>query len=477
MPKKLNPKQDIILFVGTVSPRSKDYFDQAVKSLESELSRKLHVIYIVEKRKQEKSNLPSDLEIIRVNTLSAVQLEKALLPIQDRLLAITSYAENNIPYLRNVIPHVPYLLTPTMESLNWANDKISMRRRFRAYNPKISPNYSVVYDTKPETINRVVKKLGFPCIIKPSGLAASVLVTVCYDREELEKSLKQVLGQVKRVYRIRGRLTEPKVLVEQYFEGTLYSTDIYIDAFGNTYPTPLTHITTGQDAGREDFYGYIQRTPAILPKRKQDKAIDVAIQGVHALGLRNTISHVELLKTNQGWKLVEIGARMGGFRNYLYEKAYGIDHGKNDLLIRIGKKPKIKQRIISHANVMKMYPKTEGKIIKISGLEEIQRLESYQKHDQNSKVGDEALFALHGGMSVIDVYLANKDRSKLIADNRRVEKLLDIQVTTQKLDINQLILEADQKSLPVVENELPTLTNANQILTDREEEQTNNSPS
>lgn len=337
MPNTNHPKiiKDIILIVGLVNPRSKELFDQAIQSLEIELNRKLRVVNIIEKRSKSKYELPPDLEVIKVNTLSAIQLEKALLPIQERLLAITSYAENNIPYLRNVIPHVPYLLTPTMESLNWANDKVSMRRRFRAYDPKISPNYSLVSDSRVKTVDRVIKKLGFPCIIKPAGLAASVLVTVCYDREELEKGLRQVLKQVKKVYKIRKRLTEPRILIEQYYEGPLYSVDIYVDASGNTYPTPICHITTGQDRGREDFYGYIQRTPVNLPKRKQDKAIDIAIKGVHALGLRNTTAHVELLKTNQGWKLVEIGARLGGFRNYLYSQAYGIDHTKNDLLNKI----------------------------------------------------------------------------------------------------------------------------------------------
>ena len=41
----------------------------------------------------------------------------------------------------------------------------------------------------------------------------------------------------------------------------------------------------------------------------------VATKGIHALGLRNTITHTELMKIDDEWKVIEIGVRMGGFRH------------------------------------------------------------------------------------------------------------------------------------------------------------------
>jgi len=41
-------------------------------------------------------------------------------------------------------------------------------------------------------------------------------------------------------------------------------------------------------------------------------------------------------------------------------------------------------------------------------------------------------FAKHGGKSVFNVILFNKDRSKLLADKRRIEKMIEIVTTKTK---------------------------------------------
>ena len=46
----------------------------------------------------------------------------------------------------------------------------------------------------------------------------------------------------------------------------------------------------------------------------------------------------------------------------------------------------------------------------------------------NKKVGDRAVFARNGGRSVFNLFMYNTDRSNLLADIRRVEKLVHIKI-------------------------------------------------
>ena len=71
--------------------------------------------------------------------LTASTINKALDPYTDRLLAATCTREYNVRTYRKIVPHIPYLFAPTQESLDWATDKVEMRRRIREKAPESSP--------------------------------------------------------------------------------------------------------------------------------------------------------------------------------------------------------------------------------------------------------------------------------------------------------------------------------------------------
>jgi len=144
------------------------------------------------------------------------------------------------------------------------------------------------------------------------------------------------------------------------------------------------------------------------------------------LALRSTTAHVELMKTENGWKIIELGARIGGFRHMMYDFSYGINHTVNDILIRIPEKPIISKKIKGYTAAMKFFAKKEGKLIKLAGLKRAQELESFKKLYLNKKLGDVCAFAKNGGGSVFNIILFNAERSKLLADIRRLEQMIEI---------------------------------------------------
>lgn len=422
-------KKDIVLFVGKMY----SHMAQAIREYEKQTKKTFRIAILKDEKTMKGKNAASYADLmITCDTSSPISIQKALMPYEHELLAVTCRGEDQIPLFSTIIPYVPYIKTPTSESLVWATDKIFMRRRLYTYNKKITPSYILVSDISASSIEKVEKKVGYPLIVKPSGLAASRLVTICYHRQELEKVLAKVFKKIKQVYKETGGNGEPKVLVEQFMEGEMYSVDAYVTSRGKVSFCPMVHIKTGRAIGFDDFFGYQQITPTLLKKESIAAAEDVARQAVHALALRSTTAHIELMKTENGWKIIELGARIGGFRHMMYEFSYGINHTMNDILIRIPEKPIINKKIKGYTAAMKFFAKKEGRMTKLSGIKRIQELESFKKIYLNKKVGDLCTFAKNGGSSVFNIILFNKERSKLLADIRRMEQMVDIQTTKSK---------------------------------------------
>ncbi len=134
---------------------------------------------------------------IPCNLTDSESIQKALILYHDELLAVTCRGEVHVEAFAKVIPNVPYLRTPTTESLLWSCDKIKMRKRFRAHNKAISPNFLIVKDDSPEMIQKIKEKIGFPLIINPSHLAVSLLVSICFHDEELESAIKKIFKKIR----------------------------------------------------------------------------------------------------------------------------------------------------------------------------------------------------------------------------------------------------------------------------------------
>ncbi|NCO05373.1 MAG: ATP-grasp domain-containing protein, partial [Candidatus Magasanikbacteria bacterium] len=170
--------------------------------------------------------------IIFANFENDTGIADALLPHRDRLLGVTCRAEAYIPQFQKVIPHVPYLRTPTVKSLEWSTNKIAMRKRFRMFDKKITPEFMVVMDAKKKTIEEIATKVGFPLVIKPTGLAQSVLVNIVYHKEELVTELRKVFRKMNKAWKEAHGRGEPTLLVEQFMDGDMYSVEAFVSSRG-----------------------------------------------------------------------------------------------------------------------------------------------------------------------------------------------------------------------------------------------------
>lgn len=415
-------KNIILLVAFGVSPGIKKLKES--KKLKGYRFALLHQKKVVAKKQQD---LLEEFDIVlRCNLESHKAITKELKPYEDELLAVTCRGEVNIPAFQKVIPHVPYLMTPTTESLEWSTNKLKMRKRFSAYDGSITPKFMVVKDAKKKTLKNIEEAVGFPLIIKPVGLATSLLVSVAFYKEEMETSLKRTLRKIQKLHKdLNGRGT-PEILVEQFIEGKMYSVDAHVGSRGGVIFNPFVYVKTGHSIGFEDFFAYQTITPTKLNRNSIKEAKEVSIKAIKALRLRNVTAHIELLQTESGWKVIEIGPRMGGFRHLMYKLSYDIDAAANDVITRIPKKFSIPKKEKGHTAVLKFYAKKEGLIKSIKGVKKVCELKSFHSIRVGKKVGDRAVFAKHGGKEILRVTLFDPDRSNLLADIRRCEQTIFI---------------------------------------------------
>jgi hypothetical protein len=416
--------RDIILFIQKVDADTV----ASIQAYSKKQGTPYRIAVLYDETKNRRPKIIDGIDIVLYCNFSRPEsIEKALHPYDGQIAAATCRLESYIPQFSKVIPFIPYVRTPNAESLLWAVDKVMMRKKFRSYDKSITPKFMVIHDDKKETLKKVHEKVGYPLVIKPAGLAQSLLVSICYHEEEFEKTLRQTMKKIKKIYLAQNRTQTPQVLVEEFIDGDMYSVDAYVSSRGTVTCCPPCFIKTGRSIGFDDFFGYIQMTPSKLKKESVLAAEEVVRKSVHALKLRSTTVHVELLRNEDGWKVIEVGPRVGGFRVHLYKHVYGFDHALNDVLTRLPKKVQVNKKVNGAAAAMKIFAKKEGIITKVKGIKKIQQLESIVSLTQELKVGDRTKYAKNGGMCVVRVLLFNKDRSRLWADIRRIEQTLDIQ--------------------------------------------------
>ena len=178
MSTECNPK-NIIIYVMGLKPGARD----AVTRYNKENSTDWEILLLWDARVRDTSNMTVNSgadHVVTCDFSNDTKITQALEPYRKRLLAITCRSEQSLSRFAQIIPHVPYLRTPTSESIMWAADKFEMRKRFRAYDSRITPKFALIKkNSKPER-QRIIDKVGFPMIVKPTNMVGSMFVQICY---------------------------------------------------------------------------------------------------------------------------------------------------------------------------------------------------------------------------------------------------------------------------------------------------------
>lgn len=256
-------------------------------------------------------------------------------------------------------------------------DKFLMRSLFQAAPVKISPDFQEVRNR--DEVLTFAEEHDFPLIMKPANLSKSLLVTKSRDMQELLANYERTMAKIGEIYQKYAPDREPKLLIEEYLDGSVHSVDAFIDAVGEVHVMrEIVDYQTGYEVGYDDNFHYSRVLPSRLRIDQQKDFLECAKIGCEALGMRNSAAHIEIIMTQSGPRIVEIGARNGGYRDRMYRLANGIDVTRNALGLAFGKRPDIQAKKNEPVAVLEFFPKEPGEFVGLANQDKLEKLESLE---------------------------------------------------------------------------------------------------
>ncbi len=244
-----------------------------------------------------------------------------------------------------------------------ATNKSKMRESLKSFGVPVPLFYKV--DSLDKCIKAVnkIKDKGYKCILKPADNSGSRGIVLLPDFNE--KTINIAYNYSKN--NSRNKI----VMVEEFMEGPEVSVEtISVDGKCN-----IIQITDKITTGAPYFVEMGHSQPSQLPDSIIDKIKEITIAANKAIGIISGPSHTEIKITQNGPKIVEIGARLGGdnITTHLTPLSTGVDMVESCIKIALGEKPDIRIKY-DKASAIRYLDQSHGRIKSIRGVEEASKL-------------------------------------------------------------------------------------------------------
>lgn len=253
-----------------------------------------------------------------------------------------------------------------------ATDKSEMIKSFEAANVE-HPWYIILSELS--EVENVFDKVTYPCISKPVDNAGSRGVVLVNSEQELRQAVKYSSSN--------GR--NGKVILEEYLEGREVSVEVIVIK-GIVH---ILQVTDKLTTGAPHFVEMGHSQPCSLSKENIQAICDLASRAVKAVGIENGPAHVEIMFTEKGPRMIELGARMGGdcITTHLVPLSTGIDMVKATIMLALGENPDISNQLHC-GSAIRFFDVSQGVIRNITGLDEAAEIEGVRQITMTKKVGD-----------------------------------------------------------------------------------------
>lgn len=265
-------------------------------------------------------------------------------------------------YIRSRTIIANYFRLPTMssDSAVACTDKYIMRKKIQAYDSTITPCF--INATSLSDCLDFANTHGYPVVLKPTGLVKSLLVSVCSSPKELSDTYsrtKELLHTIYAEYNVKDRA--PALILEQFIDGNMCSVAGFVNKNGIPYLCDgIVELTTAQQVGFNDNFLYSRKLTGDISASTKERILTTATSGIRALGISSSPVHVEIIYNDTSTKIVEIGARTGGYRPFMYSESYGINTFEQEALLALGRNPALKGSFHRYTAMYEIFAKTAG---------------------------------------------------------------------------------------------------------------------
>ena len=260
-----------------------------------------------------------------------------------------------------------------------ATDKVCMREALRAGNVPIPVFYRV--KTKAEYLD-AIDQISADCIVKPADNSGSRGVSLIHKGAD-EQTIESAYQYAKSCSRSGG------ILVEEYMKGP----EVSVETLSMNGVCNIIQITDKLTTGAPHFVEMGHSQPSRLEESVQQEIKRVAALANQAIGIRQGPSHTEIIVTEQGPKIVEIGARLGGdcITTHLVPLSTGVDMVEITIRIALGESPVI-PKINGCGSAIRYFRQSSGIVRSIEGISQAEKMKGIREiqivHGIGEKIGE-----------------------------------------------------------------------------------------
>jgi hypothetical protein len=138
--------------------------------------------------------------------------------------------------------------------------------------------------------------------------------------------------------------------------------------------------------------------------------------------MKNSPAHIEIILTDQGPRIVEIGARLGGYRDRMYRLVNGIDLLEAAADIAAGQQPMLTAQKNEQCAVFELFPERSGTFGGITNANRIKSLSSCTYFDIKVTLGTAVGKAAEGYRCCAVIVLHNADKAQFAKDINVVKR-------------------------------------------------------
>jgi len=203
-------------------------------------------------------------------------------------------------------------------------------------------------------VESAAAEIGLPVIVKPAVGSGSSGVRICRTADEVADHATYLLGGT-HVWQ-----SAPRILVEEFAQGPLYSTD--------TMGKAVIAAGLADFNGLPHFVPCGSMFPAPLTDDEHARIVEVSLSCLQALGLSWGPTNIEFRWTRHGPVVIEVNPRLPGWTTpSLIHLAYGIDLINEHIKLVIGDECDLRARHSRTAAARFLVPDRDGILDRIEG--------------------------------------------------------------------------------------------------------------
>ncbi|MBU0762755.1 MAG: ATP-grasp domain-containing protein [Candidatus Altiarchaeota archaeon] len=299
---------------------------------------------------------------------------------------------------------------PSYEATVFSTNKLLMKEAF--LNRSVPTATSWPVDSFSEA-SAAAEDIGYPLILKPTGTSGSRGVIKVDSKGKLRKAW---------AYSRRYSRAGEKTLVEEYLTGVEFGSQAFV------YDNKIRLICTHNDTVTNPPYlTPIGHSYPFADESIEEEVVSVAKKAIKALGINNSAVNLDLILTDEGVNVFEVGARMGATcLPELTEIYCGVDVTSECIRMSMGEKPYFKNKTGSPCAGLLITSSKKGKITGIDVPDAVRTDKEVIHIDIDVKVNDHIAEFKTGpdrlGSIVVtgDSYLNAEQKAKTFRDMIRI---------------------------------------------------------